>query len=515
MAWASGLARRLRSPRLGVALGVLAPIGMLALSAVMLLEIRRDAWDEAAQSSRSLLQVVENDIERNFEVIDLSLRGAAENMRAPGVAEADPELRQLMLFDRATTAQDIGVMLVLDETGEAIFDAASYPPRKVNNADRDYFKAHKAHRDLGLVISRPLVSRLTGVPIVVLSRRIDKPDGSFGGVALVSLKLSYFDRLFAKVGLGEQGAINLYLEDGTRLMRHPYVAADIGANIAGSVTFDRFAREGRGNFIAKSVRDGVERRYEFTRVGTLPLILNVALATADIEAEWRSRALVIGIVLFALCCLTISLSLLFGRELRRRAEVEAELARLSRTDALTGLANRRRFEEHFTNGFDAARRRGAPLGLLIVDADHFKRFNDRYGHAVGDEVLKGLATCLQNSVHRPGDTVARIGGEEFAVLMPDTDEAGAARVAEKIHSLVGKLGVGPALKGDITVSIGLAIGGPRGGAASPDALYRLADGALYEAKEAGRNRTRHAKSPEFSENKTPSSLRLVGPTQGL
>ncbi|MFC3695646.1 GGDEF domain-containing protein [Chenggangzhangella methanolivorans] len=480
-----GASRWLRSPRLGVVLGVLAPIGMLALSAAMLFELRRDAWDEAARTSRNLLQVIEQDIERNIEVIDLSLRGAAENLNAPGVAEADPALRQLMLFDRATTAQDIGVMLVLDETGEAVFDAASYPPRKINNADRDYFKAHQAERGLGLLISRPLVSRLTGAPIVVLSRRIDKPDGSFGGVALVSLKLSYFDRLFARVGLGKQGAVNLYLDDGTRLMRHPYVAADIGANIAGAPTFERFKSERQGSFVATSVRDGVERRYEFTRVGELPLILNVALSSAEIEGEWRVRALVIGVVLAALCGLTIALSLLFGRELRRRSEIEVELARLSRTDPLTGLANRRRYEELLASGFEEARRTAGSLALLIVDADHFKRHNDRYGHAAGDELLKRLARRLEDGARRAGDTAARIGGEEFAVLLPGADIARAAEVADDIHAAVARLSV----EGGVTVSIGLAVAGPGGAAATPEELYRLADAALYEAKDGGRNRT--------------------------
>lgn len=484
-----GFERLKRSARLGVLLGVLAPIGMLAISAVMLLELRREAWDEAARTSQSLLQLIERDIERNVEIIDLALRGVVDKMRVPEIAAAEPALRQLMLFDRATTAQDIGVMLVLDERGEAIFDAAGYPPRQVNNADRDYFKAHASRADLGLFISKPLISRLTGVPIVVLSRRIDKPDGSFGGVALVSLKLSYFDNLFERVTLGDQSAVNLYLADGTRVMRHPYVMQDIGASIAGSANFERFMREGEGAFIAIAVRDGVERRYAFTRVGNLPLTLNVAMSTADIEAGWRPRAFALGSVLLALCALTIALALLFGRELRRRAEIQAELAELSRTDPLTGLANRRRFEEALARAVEDARRGAGSLGLLVVDADHFKRHNDRYGHATGDEILKGLSRALRDSLSRPGDLVARVGGEEFVVLMHGAGEADAARIAENIHERIAGLSVASVAAGEVTVSIGLAILGPDDRASTPEALYRRADGALYEAKAAGRNRT--------------------------
>ncbi len=395
----------------------------------------------------------------------------------------------MILFDRAASAKDLGVMLVLDENGDSILDASSLPARKVNNADRDYFQAHKAHAHLGLLISKPVASRLLGAPIVVLSRRIDKPDGSFGGVVLGSLKLSYFARLFDQIGLGRDGAINLYLRDGTRIVRHPYADADIGTNLAGTPNFERFVRERGGTFVGTSVRDGIERHYAFTEVGDLPLVLNVARSTREIEAEWRAKALVIATVVLVLCGLTVALSLLFGRELRRRAEMHAEMARLSRTDPLTGLANRRRFEAALADAGADARRTGNPLSLLVVDADHFKRFNDRYGHAVGDEVLKGLAACLSASVHRPGDLACRVGGEEFALILPGTDEAGALRVADEVHAQVSGLAVGSAgiEPGTVTVSIGLA-----SGIHQVHDLYGRADAALYEAKANGRNRTRCA-----------------------
>lgn len=492
MALPPRLARRLRSARTWIALGILAPIGMLVVSGLMLLDLRRDAWDMAEQTSKNLLQVIERDIARNVEIIDLTLRAVVDNLKAPGVAEATPELRQLILFDRASTARDLGVMVVLDEKGDSIIDASSVPARKLNNADRDYFQAHKANPNLGLLISRPLVSRLTGSRIVVLSRRIDKPDGSFGGIVLGSLKLAYFARLFDQIGLGKDGAINLLLLDGTRLMRHPYVDEDIGVNIAGTSNFERFVRERSGAFVGMSVRDGIERHYAFTKVGEWPLVLNVALSTHGIEAAWGAKALVISGVVLALCGLTVFLSLLYGRDLRRRAVLQAELAELSRTDALTGLPNRRRFEETLERLWAGARRTRRSLSLLVVDADHFKRYNDRYGHAVGDEVLKGLAGCLSASVHRPDDLVARVGGEEFVILLPETDAEGALRIASKLHEAVASLAVPSAgvSAGMVTVSIGLAVG--PAGAALPNDLYRMADEALYAAKEGGRNQTRCA-----------------------
>ncbi|GJD80619.1 sensor domain-containing diguanylate cyclase [Methylobacterium gregans] len=525
----------LRLPRLWTALGILAPVGMLIVSGLILLDLRRDAWEKAEQTSRNLIQVIERDVARNVEIIDLSLQAIVDNLKAPALAQASRELRQLVLFDRVVNAKDVGVVLVLDEHGDSIMDAASLTARHTNNADRTYFKAHAARSDLGLYISHPIVSRLTGAPIVVLSRRISKPDGSFGGVALASLSLSYFSRLFERIDLGHRGTINLFHRDGTRIVRYPTpdpIASAPPPNFAGTPNFARFLRQARGTFVGTTHSDGVERHYTFVQFEDLPLVLNVAVATEVIDAEWRRKALVLGGILLALCGLTAGLALLFGRELRRRAAIETELAALSRTDVLTGLANRRRFDEALGAACERAHRTGRPFCLLIVDADHFKRYNDRYGHAVGDTVLKGLAQSLSASVRRPDDLVARIGGEEFAVLLPETDAAGAARIAEKIHAEVAGLvfagareGIGertgagtsevtgegtwmPA--GAVRVSIGLACAAP--GTAADD-LYRLADEALYDAKKAGRNRTCCAPMPEAFEPPAArgrAALRLVG-----
>lgn len=505
------LAHPFRSARTWIALGVLAPIGMLAASGLMLLDLRHDAWDKAEQTSKNLLQVLERDIARNIEMYDLSLRGVIDNLAAPGIAEVSAELRQLILFDRAATARDMGVMVVTDENGNAVIDAGAVPARKVNYADRGYFQAHKAQDGLSLYISRPLTSRLLGTRMIVLSRRINKPDGSFGGVALGTLNLSFFTRLFGEIDLGRDGAINLYLRDGTRIARYPFVDADIGASIAGAPTFKRFLHQRSGTFVGVSVRDAIERQFAFTQVSDLPLILNVSLSTHEIEAEWRAKAIVIGSIVLVLCSLTVALSLLFGRELRRREAMQAELAKLSLTDVLTKLPNRRAFEDAFTRA-GGAKRSGKPLSLLIVDADHFKRFNDRYGHQVGDEVLQGLARCLSASVHRPHDLVCRVGGEEFAILLPDTDQAGALRIAEKVHAEVSTLAIGSAGigTGAVTLSIGLASGVPDGGATTALMdLYRVADGALYEAKAGGRNQTRCAKLQEMAAGSQKRPLQVV------
>jgi diguanylate cyclase (GGDEF)-like protein/PAS domain S-box-containing protein len=170
-------------------------------------------------------------------------------------------------------------------------------------------------------------------------------------------------------------------------------------------------------------------------------------------------------------------------------------------DALTGIANRRRFDEALTTEWRRALREGNKLSLLLIDADHFKRYNDTYGHVRGDSCLKQIAEAALDVVLRPGDLVARYGGEEFAVVLPGTDEIGAKAVAEDICQAVRnrRLPHEGNAPGIVTVSIGCATIIPQRGKTSQDVI-ESADQALYRAKGRGRNRVVVAGAPTRPEN---------------
>jgi diguanylate cyclase (GGDEF)-like protein len=190
-------------------------------------------------------------------------------------------------------------------------------------------------------------------------------------------------------------------------------------------------------------------------------------------------------------------------EMRTRlAAANDELRRLSNLDGLTGIANRRSFDATLAAEWKRAARAGSPVSLLLCDVDHFKRYNDRYGHLAGDECLKHVATALSSLVERAGDLVARYGGEEFAVILPATDGDGSLRLADVLRSGVEALRI-PATEAElpwVTVSAGVATAVPAADDPDSAALLRAADAALYRAKRAGRNRVC---GPEHGTGATP------------
>ena len=163
-----------------------------------------------------------------------------------------------------------------------------------------------------------------------------------------------------------------------------------------------------------------------------------------------------------------------------------QLEELSRTDALTGLRNRRSFDDELAMRFEYACRYGRPLTLVMIDIDHFKEVNDAFGHPVGDAVLKKLAQVLKRTT-RQSDVVARFGGEEFAVLLPETPMREALQFAEKIRAAVVAEDLGPGMPPRVTISAGVAAISH-----SPEDLVATADAALYRAKQSGRNRVEGA-----------------------
>ena len=465
-------------------------IALLTVCGAVLYEARQDAMQRAKTVSENLSMVAQRDIQRNLEIIDLSLQAMVRGAENPEVMALPPRQRDAVMFDQALTAKYLGAVLILDANGNIMLDAGHVMPRAQNYADREYFQAQKANPNLGLLISRPVTSRLMhdGSVIIGLSRRINQPDGTFAGIALITVSVGYFHDLFSGLNIGPHGAIGLFEHDGTLLMRLPMVSSAV-STIRGGVNFGRFSGEASGAFLGRSSIDGVKRLFVHTQIEPFGLHLVISPAEDDVYAAWRRRAWVIGSAMVMLGLGYLLLAELLSSELKRRSRVEEELRMLSRTDALTTVGNRRHFDEMLDREWKRAKRDGTELSVLFVDVDKFKQFNDRYGHERGDDVLRSVALTMKRELKRPADFAARYGGEEFAMVLPQTDRRGAILLARQVTRAVQAMGM-PNESSEhrvVTISIGCATLDRESSFDSATALLKAADEALYRAKHNGRN----------------------------
>jgi len=225
----------------------------------------------------------------------------------------------------------------------------------------------------------------------------------------------------------------------------------------------------------------------FTLHGSGPLIL-------EFSASEAQRILMVQFFVSVAAILVLPLSAILAERDRAALQLERSmehLAELARTDPLTGLANRRQLDETLERECRRANRNRAPLSLLLLDVDHFKTFNDQYGHRAGDECLCAVSEVVKTFGRRVGDVAARYGGEELAVLLVSATDDTASLQAEALRQAVQDLCLphaGNKACGVVTVSIGVATAHPQNEPATPKMLIERADEMLYEAKHRGRNR---------------------------
>jgi diguanylate cyclase (GGDEF)-like protein len=469
------------SAKLLIVSSVVTVIGFSAICASVMLDMRRGEEELARQTLENLASSIDADISRNVEVYDLSLRAVASSMVMPEIKNLSKPMLHLILFDHAATAKHFGAIQVFDADGRLTVDASTLDPVPENRGDEEYFKIHRDEPDAGLFISRPMLHR--GSYAIVLSRRITGADGSFLGVVAGSIRFSYFHDLFGRLHLGPDDIITVLRRDGTIIMRTPFDLDVIGKNIKDAPGLDHVLSEPAGSYSRPSVVDGVMRLFVWRNVSSSPMIVQVGKTWTSILNLWRIEATRIGAILMALISFVLGVTLFLAREIGRRAKAEDRLEELATTDALTGLKNRRKFDATMDMEWRRAARQGTPVALMMIDADHFKAYNDTWGHQAGDQVLVGVAICISDSVRRAGDCAARYGGEEFAVLMPGLSPAEALAVAETIRLKVELWSEEPQVT---TVSVGVASMMPTSATDWAD-LVGAADKALYAAKANGRN----------------------------
>jgi PAS domain S-box-containing protein len=297
-------------------------LGFFIFCTIVLLDARGDAARQAEQAASNIAASVEQDVSRNIELFDLSLQGVSDGLQLPELQQLSPQIRSMVLFDRAARARYLGFINALNEAGDVIADSESLTPRGGNFATRDYFIVHRHDPRNNIYIGKPFSIAPNRPGSISISRRMSHPDGTFAGVVVGSFDLAYFRDLFAKLAVGPHGSITLFRTDGTILMRAPFDANDIGRTIGAASVFYDFMRTSVPRFEAESQVDQVLRRFNYRLIGDLPLVLSVGFAVDDIFAAWRVKATgILGLVAL-LCLANFGLTILLCRQLRQRAAAE-------------------------------------------------------------------------------------------------------------------------------------------------------------------------------------------------
>jgi diguanylate cyclase (GGDEF)-like protein/PAS domain S-box-containing protein len=569
---------------------------------------------EMANLAHSLTQHADD----SFELTDTILVGLVDRLQTDGTSPAAIAKLQTFLQLRKTTGRVRGIF-VYDEAGRWLATTEHVALAGLNNSDRGYFQRHRVSPDPGTLIGRPVKSRSGGQWIVTASRRFNHPDGSFAGVALTTIDVSYFSQFYQQFDVGARGAISLLSADGIMLARSRDYATFVGRDMSDSAIYKDSDQLDASVYYFKSPLDGVQRLSFYKKSSRYPVMILATRAQDDVLADWREEALtrmafVLGLILliavigfhlvrqlhqgkrmgaalkaneadFRLlaeqssdmvmriglderilyvspsCARVIGWNpdqiigtpalagvsaedlptvrqtvaalklgnteearIIYRNRHREKGEIWVETAlRVTRasgtgavdgvvaisrdmtehkdlqdsltaraaSDGLTALANRRHFDERLRDEWARAKRDGTPLSLLMIDVDHFKKFNDQYGHQAGDSCLRSLAQILAKEARRPADLAARYGGEEFALLLPATDAGGCALVGERVREALQQLGLPHAANPPsnlVTVSLGGAAKLPGGISADCASLVAAADRALYAAKDGGRDR---------------------------
>lgn len=461
---------------------------------------------ESKTATSNMTRAITQHADDTFKAVDTTILGLEERLRNDGTTPAALDRLHEFLMVRIADLSELQGLYIYDERGELLVHSHKLSEKSVNILDREYFVYHSTHPDLTSHIGPPIRGRLTGNWVIPVSRRINHKDGSFAYIVLATIYVDYFRKFYDSFDIGSEGAIILALNSGTMLLRRPFATQFIGKSMANAPIFrDHVAKGGHsGAVMLKSVQDGVERLNSYRLLQHYPLFVSVALSKKEILAQWRATTVLnmTAAVIIVIVLGFLGYRLVGQINLRVQAEAEAKrageaLQKLNRTleklalqDGLTGLANRRQFDIAITDELSRAMRSASSLALVMIDVDCFKQYNDIYGHLAGDECLRKIGRAVQASESRPGDLVARYGGEEISVLLPSTDVAGAIQVAENIRMAIRALQIehigNPA--GLVTISAGVNALTPARNSDTPDTLINNADKALYQAKSGGRDR---------------------------
>ena len=428
-------------------------------------------------------------------------------------------------------------LLVVDPKGR-FHCATTSATTDLDISDRDYFQ--RAVKTGYFAVSDFIFSKIDGQPIIAVAFPALTPVGVLKGVVVASVNMSWFNQTVTSIGRTLGARVLIVDASGKVIARYPAPPVDAYGK-ALDAGMNRDLNAAKDGWFEDKDDDGVRRLYGVAHLTGLGarFAVGFSLETAAAEARAKIRSAYINAA--AMTTLIVLVALLFGEifflvpirdlvtatrqltegDLGARARVRSgspefrelassfnimadRLSALATIDGLTGIANRRRFDQYLDQEWRRGLRNQTAMALALIDIDGFKLFNDSYGHQAGDECLRAVASELARFAQRSEDLVGRYGGEEFVIGLPGLTATEAYRHAERARIAIETLAV-PGLSGSlhVTISIGVATCVPTAGMAA-ETLIAMADAALYDAKHAGRNRV-----ALFREGPIPATIRVA------
>ncbi|MBC7681217.1 MAG: diguanylate cyclase [Ferruginibacter sp.] len=479
---------------------------VLVLSADSLYLSRQQAGLRAQAQTQNIALALDQAVSRDIEKVDLALHAAVDELERQLADKGLNEVTMQVFLDRLEQRlPQVEALRVAQADGRVVLGRGLNKAEGRTWADREYFGLLRDHTGAGLVISKPLVGRVSMQYIISFSRRYNFPDGRFAGVVSAPMPISHFAQALSNFNLGASGSLILRDADLgliTRVPAIPNKAAGQVGNSAVSKEFQQIVGSGArsATYFTAAGADGLERLSTYRRLQEAPMLVVASMAQRDYLVGWNLEVYRSVVMAGSFLVVSLLLGAFLLRALRQaekhQRQLEAQLARISTLqtllqeqairDPLTGLFNRRYLDETLARDLSRAKREGHSLALILLDLDNFKRINDTYGHLAGDQVLKILSALLRKGA-RQSDTICRFGGEEFLVVLPNMslDQARQKVDAWRLEFAQTVIQFGD-VSLRVTFSAGVAVCPQHGG--DSDALVACADAALYRAKQAGRNR---------------------------
>lgn len=348
--------------------------------------------------------------------------------------------------------------------------------------DRPFFRYHAFHDDPGVVMTWNGNSA-TRSPVLLETRRLNDRHGHFAGVAIASLSLAALQESFADLRIGERGAVALFADDGTVLARRP--RARIGERLPALVQLrTQYAQYLSASVVMTSPVDGTRRLIAFEQLAGRPLTIETGLAEREYLAGWRADALANYVALGFATAVIGGLACGLAVQIRRRKRAEDALALLP-IDIVTGLASRGRFDAELAREWRLAEQQNLFLGMVLINVENLKAYNERVGRELGDELLLAIAQHV-TELSAPGHFAARFSGLQLALLLPSTDDAAAQTAADTLRRAVTQLVAHLTRRrpGTVRVAVGAAALKPTA-SVEPATLIDAARSALRDANGVG------------------------------